>query len=498
MSVLADYRNDCFVSYSHLDDSPFGDPPRPGWVAFFHSNLEVFVNAHVGRRVRIWRDKRLTGSEVFSDEIEDQLRGSAVLISVISPGYLNSVWCSRELIGFTKRASETNSLRVGNLHRVVKVMRLPVDRNALPHALDDVLGAHFYNLDQQSQVARDLLLDPGGDRAYLARVDDVAQAVKKLLDAMSAGVQHLPPPEVPAETDLRTVFLAWTTSDLVDQRERLRRDLEARDFRVVPSGAPPLQADRLKEVVRESLRAADLAIHLVGTHYGFVPEGDERSVIELQGDDAVYRDVGSRAARIFWLAESAGDRDPRLSAMLKRAQEAGGASVDVMAAKSIEDLKTRAIDRLDQATRPRTAAIKASRRTVYLICDQLDRAAVAPVQQHLFKWFEVRLPLFSDNVTDMREEHEASLKECDGVLIHWGRGTEAWLRKTLRDLRRAFGMTPEPRTEPYLATCLYIAGPPDDAKANFLTHEMPVVQAGDGRPADGLRSFVESLGEPVQ
>ena len=54
-----------------------------GWnVTHFHEHLQNFVNVHVGRRTNVWRDRRLTGAEVFSDEIEQQLRSSAVLVSV--------------------------------------------------------------------------------------------------------------------------------------------------------------------------------------------------------------------------------------------------------------------------------------------------------------------------------------------------------------------------------------------------------------------------------
>src|SRR5262245_44077194 len=173
-----DYNNDVFISYSHIDNQPFGDP-RGGWVDIFHEQLQNFVNVHVGRRANVWRDKRLTGAEVFSDEIEQQLRSSAVLVSVISPGYVQSEWCNRELVGFTKGGLDRGSLRVGNLQRVIKVLRLPVERRVLPTLLDDVLGEQFYRVDTASGRARDLLIDSSADAAqvFRARVDDVAQDI---------------------------------------------------------------------------------------------------------------------------------------------------------------------------------------------------------------------------------------------------------------------------------------------------------------------------------
>jgi len=88
MATVSRYDNEIFISYSHIDNQPFGDP-RGGWVDIFHEQLQNFVNVHVGRRTKVWRDKRLTGGEAFSDEIEQQLRRSAILVSVISPGYIS-------------------------------------------------------------------------------------------------------------------------------------------------------------------------------------------------------------------------------------------------------------------------------------------------------------------------------------------------------------------------------------------------------------------------
>lgn len=502
MFAVDDYENDCFVSYSHLDNVPFGDPPRPGWVAIFHQHLQGAVAFHVGRQIRVWRDARLTGAEVFSEQIEAQLRRSAVLISVISPSYLQSSWCSRELLGFVQFADQSSSLRFGTLKRVVKVLRLPIEQSALPAVLGDTLGAQFYSVDPQSKRARDLLLEPTGDKAFLARVDDVAQDVKRLLDAMTAAAPAVAAADVAAEAvaappaaSAQAVFLAWTTSDLVEMRERMRRDLQARGYRVVPVGEPPLHVAGIQAAVLEALRDAIVSVHLIGAHDGFVPEGGLRSVIELQGDHATYRQAGSRAARIFWLSDADAPRDVRLAEMIERTQAVAepGPGFDVMERKSIEDLKTLVLHRLSM---PRVALPPApkSSRLVYLLCDQLDRAAVASLRHHLFAaGLEVRLPLFEGDVAELRDEHEGLLNECNGVLLYWGAAKEAWLRKMLRDMSHVFGGAAAPRVRPYAATCLYVAGPATDAKQDFLTHEVSVVREHGAFVPDALHGFVDRL-----
>ena len=519
MGLVHGYTNDVFISYSHIDNQAFGDPGG-GWVDIFHSHLQNFVNVHVGRRTDVWRDRRLTGAEVFAAEIEQQLQRSAVLISVVSPGYVQSEWCNRELVAFTNAAQSRGDLRVGNLQRVVKVLRLPVERSALPALLDEALGAQFYRVDPASGRARDLLLDPASDALQLfrARVDDVAQDLARLLTAMAshsgpetastettngAASSSLPAGETKAEI----VFLAWTTGDLNEEREKLRRELEARRYRVLPSGAPPIEAEGVRERVIAALREARVAIHLIGAHYGFVPEGDDRSILELQADDATYKVAESRAARVFWLAPGTpGDppTDPRLKALLTRVQQPSpqsGRAADVLANQTIEVLKTLVLDRLAQAAQAAQAAKPAAANApavapasarVYLICDERDHSDITPLQDCLFdQGLEVRLPLFEGDAEQIRTEHFETLKESDGVLIHWGHGNEGWVRAMARDMSKVFGLG---RQAPFKAATLYLAAPSERSKDSFRTRELAIVRAPDpASPAAltaALRPFV--------
>ena len=492
MGVVSAYNNDIFISYSHIDNASFGDD-RGGWVDIFHAQLQQFVDVHVGRRTQVWRDRRLTGAEVFSDEIEQQLRSSAVLVTVISPGYLQSDWCNRELMGFTDLAQLHGDLRVGNLQRVVKVLRLPVERAALPPLLDEMLGAQFFRVDPASGRARDLLVDESADaeRVFRARVDDVAQDLCRLLLEMSEPEGEAA--ESPPASSGDTVFLAWATSDLSEERERLRRELEARGFRVLPDGSPPVDAAGFRGSVLAALGEAKVAIHLIGAHRGFVPEGETSSIVEMQVDEDAYRESGSSSQRIVWVAAGPAPRDAQLTALLDRlqAQSPGSGRVDLLANQSIEDLKTLVLDRLNPAAEAPPQLARTADPLVYLVCDQLDRADVSPIEDFLFdQSLEVRLPLFDGDSEEVRNEHYEVLKECDGVLLFWGKANEAWLRSMLRDMNKVFGLG---RAEPYTAATLYLAGLPDVGKEGFRTHQVSIIEAEGEFEAGALESFVAEL-----
>jgi hypothetical protein len=488
MGVVTAYGNDIFISYSHIDNEPF-DEERRGWVDIFHAQLQQFVDVHVGKRTTFWRDKRLTGAEIFSDEIEQNLHSSAVLVTVVSPAYMNSAWCDRELGGFAKWASDHGELRVGNLQRVVKVLRLPVPRDALPPILDESLGAEFFRVDPASGKTRDLLVDDSADavRVFRTRVDDVAQDLCRLLQAM-AQLAAGPVAPAPAATG-ETVYLAWTTGDLSEERERLRRELEARGCRVVPAGLVPTDGPALRESVREGLRDARLAIHLIGVIRGLVPEGEVDSIVELQADDGLYRESGSTARRIVWLSPTGAERDEELSALIERLRTES--ELDLLENQCLEDLKTLVLERLSPPSSAAPAVVKSGTPLVYLICDQLDLEKARTIQGFLFdQQLEVRLPLFDGDAEAVRTEHYELLKECDGVLLYWGNANEAWLRTMLRDLNKVFGLG---RSDPFGATALYLAGLPDAGKEAFRTHEVTTVRANGAFDPGSLSSFVALL-----
>src|SRR5688572_26505040 len=143
-------RNDIFISYCHKDDQPFGDGGKR-WVTDFHEDLRTRTQHYLGRAVSAWRDGKLTGTDVFSDEIAAQIGASAVLVSILSPSYLASEWCRREVQTFMLGAGASGGPRVGNALRLVKVMKTPVSRKDLQRELpllDTVLGFEFYRIER--------------------------------------------------------------------------------------------------------------------------------------------------------------------------------------------------------------------------------------------------------------------------------------------------------------------------------------------------------------
>ena len=103
MGTISPFERDIFVSYAHLDNETLTREEQ-GWVSAFDSALQKRVAQLLGRKAEVWRDRKLQGNDIFGDEIIDQFPKLKIFISIISPRYLESEWCRKELQEFYRVA----------------------------------------------------------------------------------------------------------------------------------------------------------------------------------------------------------------------------------------------------------------------------------------------------------------------------------------------------------------------------------------------------------
>lgn len=297
----------------------------------------------------------------------------------------------------------------------------------------------------------------------------------------------------------------------------MRRELAARGYTVLPSRPLPLEAEELEQGVRQDLGRCCLSIHILGSRYGLIPEGADRSTVEIQIALAGEQDnrQGTPLRRIFWVPPGLVPQDARQQAFLDRLRNDPAALGEASFLEtSLEELKAVSLDRLEQirkeiekekaalaalaasstassaAPAPGTAPAEDGPRWVYLMHTPRDTEEVTPWVDFLWEQgFEVRTPLFEGSESEIREEHESNLQVCDGFLLYFGQGNERWLRKMLLDLKKAQGLG---RTRPMLSKAIWMAPPESPEKARFRTLEAVVV-TGSAPSRETLRAFLEPL-----
>ncbi|HKO96447.1 MAG TPA: toll/interleukin-1 receptor domain-containing protein [Pyrinomonadaceae bacterium] len=499
MSFLPNYEDDIFISYAHNDNQALLDGQR-GWIDNFHQALEKRLQVHLGAKAKIWRDPRLQGNDYFADTLVEQIPRVAILVSVLSPSYVNSEWCRKEMELFCRIASDTGGVRMGNRARIFKVEKVNVPLVKLPAELQGMTGYAFYYMDEKANRPRELSPEAGPHAIeYWQKIDDVAQDITSLLEDMKnrggvAEPSFMAQPTIQTDSSQTVIYLAETSFDLSAQYDRIKRELQERGHTVLPNRPLPLNGPALQQAVSEYLSVCKLSIHLIGENYGVIPEAADRSLVCLQNELAAERSKDESFSRLIWMPEGLQAKEERQQNFIKylKYDQAAQQGADLLET-SIEELKTYIQDKLKPTLKPTTPSSNGDDGPVrvYLICDTQDFDNIAPVEDYFYnQGFEVTLPLREGDEAEVREDHKESLLICDAVVIFYGNTSEGWLRTKLRDLQKIAGYG---RTKPMLAKGIYVGGPETTSKLRYRTHEALVMRNFEQFSADTLQPFIEQI-----
>ncbi len=492
MNHLTCFDHDIFISYAHIDDTPIMEG-ESGWVTEFHKSLDALVRQILGDEPKIWRDPKLQGNDYFGDTLVDALPKTAVLVSIISPRYVKSEWCLKELQRFSSSAEKSGGIRVSDKSRIFKVMKTLVPQEHHPAPLDQLLGYEFYQVDPATGKPAEFRAEfgPEAKRNYLAKLYDLAYEITELLKQL----QHPNDESSGSNTPIanQPVFLAETTSDLREERERVKSELRQLGYSILPDRQLSLDASDLQEMLEADLQRCALSIHIVGEKSGFTPEGEQRSVIRLQNDIAARYSKERGLKRLIWMTPDVmpkSERQQKFIHFLENDSEAQRGA-DVLRS-SLEELKTIMQDRLKAGKALAANTIVDEEFTrIYLICDQCDIDAATALYDYLYnQGFEVLLPVFEGDESEVREDHTDKLVTSDAIIIYYGLAKELWLSSKLRDLRKLPGFD---GYKPKLATAIYVAAPSTVQKERLRSREALVIKDLNTFSKESLAPFIEAI-----
>jgi hypothetical protein len=460
MAYVPGFTNDIFVSYSHFDNQAVEG--AVGWVAQFHQRLQIEIEEELGARVAIWRDPRIGGADDFAKDIERHVRGSAVMVAVVSPGYRGSAWCEREARGFVGGTLRIDDLWVDTKCRLVKVAKRPTD----PVLLPETMHFPFFEVDRASDHVYELEADSG---KYKRLLSDVAQEIGVILRAMRKA---------------RSVFLGTASPLLSDARDRVKRELEARDYRVVTSAS-----DHALEAVRGAVRECALSVLFAGS--ADRPSGSQdESLVTAERTAA-----GEEQVPQVVVARGQAGHDAGASGRFTSVGDAQ--NIEWLIDPSAHTVNHTVLQALKTPARPARAQQLVR---LYLICDRADHPLLQPNRaRHLRDYFlglgfEVKLPLAEEtDAAEFSRDNRSKLRQCDGVLLYWGASHQAWFEQRLRELMKARGWR---HGREFVAVAGYVADPENTIKQNYHTREVDhlIKQFHDFDLTDArLTRFIDSL-----
>lgn len=482
-----EFQRHLFISYAHIDNIPLTENQQ-GWITRFHNTLTSMLSMRIGRKAEIWRDSKLSGNDLFADEIIQQFPKTELLVSILTPRYASSEWCTREVQEFCKSAERTGGLVIGNKSRVLKVIKLPVDdEGTLPRVMREALGYSFYEFDEQ-HVPLELDSAYGEEfaRKYNLKLAKLAFDVAQLIKTIECPAPQPAHSQETARSAKLAVYLAECSFDRRDAREALESELRFHGYSVFPDIQLPRSEEEYIAAVEEFLARSDLSIHLVGARYGAVPDGvDDKSVTMLQNELAIERHKKFGLRRIISLPEGTRSESAPQQAFIQRLL----ADADLQAGADLvtgdtEELKEVVRSVLNSLQKPEPLRPERyGNRLIYLICDEVDRPATILLRKFL-KSHEchVEIPCFEGEASAVRQNHHKLLGDCDAVILFYGNGDECWKRSMENDLKKAGAFR---GAKPLLASYIYLAEPSTECKTELIELEEPNL-------INGLRGFSET------
>lgn len=485
------YEKDIFISYSHLDNKPL-TAEQQGWVTRFHESLQNALAWRMGHKPAIWRDEKLSGNDVFEREIVAQFPKVAILVSVLSPCYMQSEWCRREVDEFCKAAEQSGEIIVANKSRIIKVIKCPPKtQEQLPSLLKQTLGYDFFVYQDERPLELDPSWGPDLAQRFSQMVVKLAYDIAKLIEALDEKAPVATEQSIPKIP----VYMAQCGHDRKESRDALISELQLHGYPVLPD--KPLHTEEEQDFTAEAselLSKCNLSVHLVGNTYGSVPDGpSHKSVIALENELAAEESKRRGLRRLIWVPDGTKGKSQEQEQFIEALTTDHDAQfgADLITA-NLETLKAVIYDTL-QAMEHLGGQVdrrwsRSAPKLIYLIFSKSDREATRPLRKWMAeKGFEVETPVFEGDSVTVRQANQEALKLCDAAVLFYGSGDEAWRHMVINDIKKASCYRTSPRPLPCF---VYIAQPATDDKSDLIAL----------RPADlidGMKGFEEGALKPL-
>ncbi|MBA4057864.1 MAG: hypothetical protein C0490_24320, partial [Marivirga sp.] len=458
---------DVLIIFADRDNEVAGNKSL-GWVTQFKKFLETLLTQVLGQKPNI-----LLKSE-FDSLTSPRLDNVATSVFILSKDFIQSSRCLEHIESFLKVIGTS----ANHQNRVFKVFKTPLSVQEQPHVISELLGYEMYQLDPDSGDIREYADYFGADaeRQYWMEMVDLSYDILDALSVLNDGASRS---DVKSIFNRKTIYLAETGHDLSVQRNILNRELQRLGYSVLPRQALPGKLNELETVVRRDLAGSSMSIHLIGSTYGDIPEGSDRSIQELQNKLAADKSIQAKEqredfSRLIWISPDMShmnDRQKRFVETLKRDAE-GQENTEILQTL-LEDFKNIIREELQDASEKKILE-ETGGRAIYVMHDKADHENVKPyVDLIRTSGFHVLMPSFEGELLELRQKHIENLRNLDGAIIFKGKANDQWVRMKALDLLKAPGFG---RKKPIMGKAIVTPAGASVDKATFKSQNLRVIE----------------------
>lgn len=465
MGYLPQYENDIIISYKHASNKL---PDR--WVDTFQKVLEAQLEYRIGK-VKFWRDTEggIQGGDEWLKQIYEALDTTAIFLAILTPQYIRSDVCVKELDYFLKRFSDPNA--------AIKPVIMPVHQlppeDKLPPELTSIQDVKFFRQEPLLEFTPEG--ENEAEKKFFATLVQLAQILSEKLKMLRGELR---------KQMAGTVHLGVESSWLQEEREAIRADLLQRGYWVVPEHPYLWNSADLESTIASEIGTSDLCVHLIGPADPNEPETHAHARLQLERAVEIMKRKG-RPAPVVWIKPGTGGDDVNsLIAYVKQELPNHGGD---WCEGSLEDFKNLIISKLPKpATSPAGSTVPKPS-DLALIVERNDVSAARKLQEILVNTLEcdvqiIQLADFTPNEAVLPIKVPSRCNKC---IIFWGTQTE----DRVRDILAIDALAPYRGKQ---RLCVYIAPPEIEEKRGFLTPKARVIPGISTTDEAELRDFIKS------
>ena len=427
------YKVDILISFAEADNQPSEN--GTGWVSDFKGFLELMMEQVLGEKPNIIM-------KADSDTITvSDLNQVATLIPIMSSEFVNSGNCLDTLEEFGRICENDSFPRIFKVHKSL----VPLENQ--PKRVRALIGYELFMYDSETGNSTEFsdYFNQDATNNYWMPIVDISFDIHDCLYQLT-GKGSL----VKSINERKTVYVAETAHDLIIQRNIIKRELQRHGYKVLPDQALPKESGALERAIEDYLGKSDLAIHLIRNSYGDIPQGTEKSVVDIQNFLAGNKAKNASAdefSRLIWISPNQRTSSEKQKTFIENVKR------DTDASKNAEILQTPLEDFknvirteiIDGGITRKTAEDKKSSNamtdnSVYLIHDKADRTEADKIKKELeSSGINVLTPLFEGDLLTVRENHIQNLRNFDGAIVFQKNVNRQWVKMKVLDLLKAPG-----------------------------------------------------------
>ena len=435
--------------YLIKSDQDRQDQINKDWTSSLYKFLELLLSRLSGEKIKI---NVVSCKDLNIEAIYSPL---TLLIPIVSKELLNSTIFKEEIKLFHEKAINKSHNNISWNSRIFKVIREPQQGHFLLDYLSDSVSYDFFHYDTSTDelVIYDDFTGPTSEKTFWMRLYDLAYDIFKVMDNLKNAESEIE--NISKELNSTSIYLSEVGSDLIVERDAIKRELLRNGYRVLPDKKMPNDLESIMKLVKRDLAVSSMSIHLIGSDYGKI-HGTNTSIIDLQNrlatkyfNELEKMNTGSSGlnfGRVIWISPNLNNISVKQRLFIENLKkDSDSMSLADLLETTIEELKAFVINKIQDSIEHHEGLLGGKKpekgKIIYLINDKPEAKKCKKIENFLEKnGYEVITTNYQGNPDEIRNRHNDNLRNCDATLIYYGKENEGWIKSKQKDLLKSLGL----------------------------------------------------------